>query len=332
MTLRNGETTLNYLLAPILDDLSDPATIEVSLQRPGEVAIERGGKWEWRSVPEYDFRRLDAVGILAASMLSKRFDGAHPICETTLPRGQRFTICRPPVTPPGMIAFSARNPTQDVHTIRDADFAALTSAAETRLDRVDPVDAELRELHRQKRWAEFFRMAVREHRSIAAVGKVRSGKTHFVRRLLSDIPPDERLITIEDTDEFGRLAHLRNRVSLLFGSVGIEAADLVKLSKRLRPDRVALQEIRGGEGLALIQMLAAGFTGCLTTWHAEERDPWTPLKLMIQSHPDGRGIPDDKLDIMVRNLIDVVVHCLHIQGTKEFKITSVYYRGATEAS
>ena len=92
--------------------LDDPATTEIVVQRPGEVGIERGGKWSWREVAAFDYARLDAIGLLAGSLLAKRFDPAHAICMTTLPDGQRCTLCRPPVTAPGTISVTIRIPSK----------------------------------------------------------------------------------------------------------------------------------------------------------------------------------------------------------------------------
>ncbi|MFZ3236939.1 MAG: type IV secretion system protein VirB11, partial [Stellaceae bacterium] len=114
--MRNGETTLRHLLAPIQDALDDPATTEVVVQRPGEVGIEQHGEWSWRNLAAFDLQRLDALGLLAGSLLSKPFDPAHPICMTTLPDGQRCTLLRPLATAAGTISLTIRIPSKAVHT------------------------------------------------------------------------------------------------------------------------------------------------------------------------------------------------------------------------
>lgn len=322
--MRNGESTLRHLLTPIQDLLDDPATTEVVCQHPGEIGYEQENRWSWREVPEFTYRRLDALGILAGSLLSKRFDPAAPICLTNLPAGQRFTICRPPVTPPGTISLTIRNPMREVHTIHQAGFADLVRETEIRTDRLSASDAELRRLHRAKAWTAFFSLAVRSRKTIAATGRVGSGKTTLLRSLMQEIPVEERLVTIEDTAEFGELP-LRNRVEMYYGSSGITAETLVETSLRQRPDRICLQELRGGEAFAYLRLLAAGHPG-LTTWHGEEGDPWTPVALMAKQHPAGREVPDDKLLAIVRGLIDIVAHC--VRDEHGFRIASVYYRGA----
>src|SRR5262249_48181772 len=98
-----GEATLRHLLEPIVEPLRHPDTTEIVIQEPGKVGIEQRGTWSWREGPEVTFAALDAIGILAGTLLSKDFDAAHPIVETTLPDGQRFTAIRPPITPLGTI-------------------------------------------------------------------------------------------------------------------------------------------------------------------------------------------------------------------------------------
>ena len=326
--MRNGEATLRHLLAPIREVLDDPATTEVVVQRPGEVGIERRGEWSWRNIEAFDFRRLDAIGLLAGSLLSKRFDPASPICMTTLPDGQRCTLCRPPVTAPGTISVTIRIPSKAVHTVRDPDFGDLMRAAANRPDRHGDADAELLALYQAKDWPAFFALAVKAHKTIAATGSTGSGKTSLLRRLMREIPEEERLVTIEDTDEFGPLP-LRNRVSMFYGAANVSAEYAVEASLRMRPDRVAMQELRGAEAFAYIRLLAAGHPGGLTTWHAEEGDPFTPLALMAKASQAGRNIPDDKLLVILRNFIDIVAFCR--RDVRGFCVPSVYYRAAEAA-
>jgi type IV secretion system protein VirB11 len=165
-------------------------------------------------------------------------------------------------------------------------------------------------------------------KTIAATGSTGSGKTSLLRRLMQEIPDDERLVTIEDTDEFGRLP-LRNRVSMFYGAANVSAENAVEASLRMRPDRVAMQELRGAEAFAYLRLLAAGHPGGLTTWHAEEDDPFTPLALMAKTSEAGRNIPDDKLAAILRRLIDIVAFCRRDAGG--FSVPSVYYRAAAEA-
>jgi type IV secretion system protein VirB11 len=325
----NGTVTLDHLLRPIADLMAAPQVTEIVCQAPGEVGFEQAGNWHWRDVPEFDFRRLDAIGLLAGSLLSKRFDPAVPICLTTLPGGQRASILRPPAVAPGTISLTIRIPSKQIHTVRDDGFAALVRAADTRMDRVDPVDAELLTMYRAADWPAFFSLAVKARKTIAATGATGSGKTTLLRRLGREIPSEERLVTIEDTAEFGDLP-IRNRVALFYGAAGVTAEAAVETSLRLRPDRIMLQELRGAEAFAFLRALAAGHPGSLSTWHASGDDPWTPLSLMVREDSAGREIPDDKLDRIVKGLIDIVAHC--VRDRNGFRIPSIYFRAAEIAA
>ena len=333
--MRDGEATLRHLLAPIADALADPATTEIVVQRPREIGIERDGEWSWRHVAEFDFARLDAIGLLAGSLLAKPFDPAHPICLTSLPDGERCTLVRPPATAPGTISLTIRVPPQRVHRLRDPDFRELMQAAAqparpSRSPGLDPRDAdgELLHLYQAKDWPAFFALAVKSRKTIAATGSTGSGKTSLIRRLMQEIPAHERLVTIEDTDEFGKLP-LRNRVSLFYGSATVSAETAVETALRMRPDWVAMQELRGAEAFAYLRLLAAGHPGGLTTWHAEEGDPFTPLALMAKTSAAGRNLPDDKLAAILKSLVDIVAFCR--RDARGFSVPSVYYRGAEAA-
>jgi type IV secretion system protein VirB11 len=195
---------------------------------------------------------------------------------------------------------------------------------------LDPgdADAELLALYQAQDWPAFFALAVKAKKTIAATGSTGSGKTSLLRRLMQEIPGEERLVTIEDTDEFGPLP-LRNRVSMFYGSANVSAENAVEASLRMRPDRVAMQELRGAEAFAYLRLLAAGHPGGLTTWHAEEGDPFTPLALMAKTSAAGRNIPDDKLAVILRSLIDVIAFCR--RDARGFSVPSVYYRAAEAA-
>ncbi len=339
--MKRGETTLRHLLAPIQHLLDDPEMVEIVIQKEREVGYERAGEWHWETVEDFSYRRLDAIGLLAGGLMSKKFDPGNPICLTYLPDGERFTICRAPATDPEVISASIRVPSRLAANHDSSQrFNDLLSEAENRLDRgPSAIDLELRELHREatlaaagngraEAWRLFFALAVSARKTIGATGKMRSGKTTFIREhLMPKIDPEDRLITIEDTPEFGPLS-IRNRVSLYFGAAGITAEDIFEAALRMRADRLAFQELRGREVMAFIRLQASGHSGSYTTWHADEDDPFTPLVLMAKTSPTGQNYPEDKLEKILRGFIDVIVYCYQDPQTKRLHIPSVYFRGA----
>ena len=329
MLVRTGEQPLRAFLAPIERVLADPRMREVVINKPGEVWIEYASGWIRLDVPEFSFDRLDQIGILAGWLLSKDLDAYNPICMTTLPDGQRCTIVRPPAVPRDTISITIRNPSKDAGTVHDPGFDSLMTAATRGTRGRSKTDEQLLKLYRAKAWPDFFSLAVKSHKTIAATGAVGSGKTSLLRRLMREIDETERLITIEDTEEFGVLAQ-RNRVSLLYGSANVTSEQAVEASLRMRPDRVAMQELRGAEAFAYIRLLAAGHPGGLTTWHAEDGDPFTPLALMAKQSVAGRNIPDEKLLIILRRFIDIVAFCKRDENG--FSVPSVWYRDAEDGA
>jgi type IV secretion system protein VirB11 len=333
MLMQAGELPLRSFLEPV-PELNDPTVREIVINRPGEIGIERStgdrareGGWTWREVPQFTLDRLDQIGILAGWALSKDLDAGNPICMTTLPDGQRCTIVRSPAVSRDTMSITIRNPSHDKRTVFDPDFDALMRAATTGTKGRGKADETLLALYRAKAWPEFFSLAVKSHKTIAATGTTGSGKTTFLKRLMREIEAFERLITIEDTDEFGTLPQ-RNRVSMFFGSANVTAEKAVEASLRMRPDRVAMQELRGAEAWAYIRLLAAGHPGGLTTWHAEDGDAFTPLALMAKQSEAGRNIPDDKLMTILRSFIDIVAYCKRDESG--FSVPSVWFRAAEE--
>jgi type IV secretion system protein VirB11 len=324
-----GETTLRHLLAPFLPVLAMRGVTEVVVNKPGEIGYEQDGGWHWEDCPGLDFDRLDAIGILCGQTMAQEFDPQHPICLSTLPDGQRFTACRPPVMAQGRISLTIRVPSRSVRRLEDDDFTTLVQSVNQENAPATQRSKRLMAHYKAGRWQQFFKLAVESKRTILATGATGSGKTTLLKRLMQAIPPEERLVTIEDTDEFGALPH-RNRVSLFYGAAGITAEDAVQAALRMRPDRIAMQELRGAEAFAYIRALLAGHPGGLTTLHADrgEDEAFEALAVMVKQHPAGREIPDDKLRALIRRLIDVVVWC--VRDKDGFQVPYVWFRDAEE--
>jgi type IV secretion system protein VirB11 len=324
-----GERPLRAFIAPIATELEDDAVTEIVVNRPCEVGIERDGQWIWREVPQFTYERLEQIGILTCQLAGHDFDGEHPIGLATLPDGQRFTICRPPVTPSGTIGINIRVPSRTIGTGLDAGFDALTRYTNAGAPPGAAVTRQLVELYHARDWSRFFPLAVRSHKTILATGVTGSGKTTLLKRLMQAIPLHERIVTIEDTAEFGPLPH-RNRLSLFYGAACVTAEDAVRLSLRQRPDRVLMQELRGPEAFGFIRAQMAGHGGGMTTLHAERgaEAAFDTLAVLIKGHPDGKQIPDDKLMIRLRSLIDIVCWCT--RDVAGFHMPYVWFRAAEE--
>lgn len=327
-----GERTLRRLIQPIQPILNTTGVTEIVCNRPHEIGVEKDGQWTWiDNIPEFTFDNLDAMGILAGQMLAKDFDSQHPICLATLPDGQRYTTARPAVTPQGQISVTIRVPSQTTRTVEDDDFSGMMRETNAETGKRTKADRDLISLYHAKDWPKFFAKAVRSGKNIIASGTTGSGKTSFIKRLAQAIPLDERIITIEDTDEFGVLPH-RNRVSTFYGSDGVTAEDAVLLTLRQRPDRVMMQELRGQEAFSYMRVLLAGFKGGgLTTLHAERGadEAIDALSVMVKMHPKF-DMPDEKLTKLLRKLVDIVAWCE--KDDRGFHVPYVWFRDAEEAA
>lgn len=322
--------TLRHLLAPFSDALSDAQTTEVVVNGPGRVGREAEGKWTFWNEPYLTIERLDAIGILAADSSNQNLSPSNPLVAATLPGGERIQICRPPATLSEVISLTIRKPSAKPSLITDDDFGGLFNTTNSGVTRRTRSDDALITMYRDKRWTEFFRACVKHRKTIGVTGATSSGKTHFLRRILMEIPNDSRIITIEDTAEF-RDAGPENRVNLFFGDgrANLTAEDCLKASLRMRPDRIILQEVRSGEAFAYVRALAAGHPGGATSWHAEEGREFDALALMVKQSEAGRAIRDEDLQRYLRSYIDVVVWLA--RDDTSFTAPRVWFRAAEEA-
>ena len=311
---RAGERTLGHLLAPLAQFLDDPGTTEIVVNRPGEVGVERTGQWAWHDTPELGFDRLDAIATLAAAMSQQDVGPTHPLCATVLPDGQRVQICRPRAVAAGMISLTIRRPSSAVSDLGSLAAGGLFAGTEAAGPVCHPLDQELARLHQAGEWEAFLKTAVRARKTIIVTGDTGSGKTTLAKALVREIPLDERLITIEDTAEFVGMPH-RNVVSLFYSKGGqgiaqIRSEELIEAALRMRPDRVLMQELRDGAAFTFVRSIAAGHPGSITTCHARSAEgAFDALRLMIKQHDAGKHLADGDIQLLLRQLVDVIVHC-----------------------
>lgn len=324
-----GERPLRALLAVFNGPLADPETTEIVVNQPGEYGVETRGRWVWHNAPGLTYDKLDEIGILAASLSGQDLDGAHPLCGSTLPDGERIQICRPSATAPGVLSLTIRKPSAILRTIKDDDFADMFD----RPGRARSVaDQTLVALKAKGDWRTLFQAAVLTRKTICVTGATGSGKTTLLKRLMHEIPAHERIVTIEDAAEFGELRQ-HNRVALFHSSgnqtrAALTAEVCMKAALRMRPDRICIQEIRDGDAFAFMRVLAAGHPGSVTTWHAEEGEAFDALELMLRQHPAGNTIPADRMRQYLQQHLDVVVWCA--RGDDGYSAPSVWLKAEQE--
>lgn len=230
-------------LGPLEPLLADPAVTDVMVNGPGQVWVERAGVLE--RVPI----ELDAPAILhlierVVGPLGLRVDRAAPLVDARLPDGSRVNAVVPPLAVDGPCL-----------TIRRFGARAIPLQAFC-----PPAVAML------------LTGAVRTRANIVISGGTGAGKTTLLNALAAAIPPDERVITIEDTAELrlGRahVVRLEARPANAEGVGEVRVRDLVRNALRMRPDRIVVGEARGPEALDMLQAMNTGHEGSLSTCHA----------------------------------------------------------------
>lgn len=335
LAMRPGETTLRLLLEPLTALLADTGVTELVVNRPGEAGVERAGVWSWHGVPELDFERLDAIATLCAALSQQDVGPEQPLCASVLPDGERVQIARPPTVEAGLLSLTIRRPSRFVPTIAALAAGGLFARTAPAAPRLHPCDADLMALHRAGDWQRFFPLAVRAKKTVIVTGDTGSGKTTFAKALIQAIPPEERLVTIEDTAEFTGLPQ-RNRVALFYSKggqglaqVGPEA--LIEAALRMRPDRILMQELRDGAAFTFLRALAAGHPGAVTTCHAgNAAGAFDALRLMVKQNEAGRHLADADVQALLRRHIDVVAQCR--RGADGFTIEEVFFDPPTGRS
>jgi Flp pilus assembly CpaF family ATPase len=245
-TTRNATDLLRGTLASLAPLFDDPAVTEIMLNAPGELWVQRGGRIERLPCMVTDAQVQAAVKVLARlsrrdstagtrdGMIDARFDG------------MRIAACLSPTAVRGH-ALCIRK-----HLRRRLSLAELVQAG--------CLDAGA---------ARLLRSAVLGRCNLIIGGATDAGKTTFMNALLAEIPPHERLVTIEDTPELDVAAP--NWVAFETSECdGISARDLVRLALRMRPDRILVGEVRGPEAFDLMQVANTGHRGSLATLHAND--------------------------------------------------------------
>ena len=292
--------------------LSDDRVSEISVNRPGELFIERLGVSSMERVEDAQFTAdwIRTLSERVAGSTNQVVNDEHPILSASLPSGERFQCVLPPAAPLGG-AISIRK--QVIHDI-GLDVYQLRGAFEdTRVGRQLSLSAAEEELAAMMQGdidpMEFLRTAVRLRVSIVVSGGTSTGKTTFLNALLKEIPEEERIVTIEDTRELKPITP--NTVALLAskgdqGRAKVTQQQLLEASLRMRPDRLMLGELRGAEAFSFLQAINTGHPGSLTTVHANSgRSAYERLALMVMQ--SGMDLKKQEIIDYLKEVIPIVV-------------------------
>lgn len=309
----NRATSVNYHLTPIRKWMDDPEITEVCVNRPGEVFCERQGRWEQHAVPELTFEHLKSLGTATAKFTNNDVSDVKPILSAILPEGERVQIVLPPACEHETVSVTIRKPSFSIRTLEDYSGQGF-------FDRIKPIsgdltraEKELLELKDAGKYMEFLRLAVQLEKVIVIAGETGSGKTTFMKGLMQEISQGQRLITIEDVPELFLPNH-PNHVHLFYPSEAkdddpVTSAGLLKSCLRMKPNRILLAELRGGETFDFVNVCASGHGGSITSCHAGSAElTFERLALMILQNRQGRMLPYDVIRKLLYLVVDVVLH------------------------
>jgi pilus assembly protein CpaF len=281
-------------LGPLEGLLKDPTISDILVNRYDRIYVERRGRLEMVEVRFRDNNHLRQIIDRIVGRIGRRIDETSPMVDARLADGSRVNAIIPPLSIDGP-AMSVRRfgakPLQLEDLIRHGAFPAAVM--------------------------DFLAAAVQARCNILISGGTGSGKTTLLNCLSRYIPQDERVITIEDAAELQlqqqHVVRLETRPPNTEGKGEVTQRDLVKNCLRMRPDRIIIGEVRGGESLDMLQAMNTGHEGSMTTIHANtSRDALGRLEVMIAMA--GYDIPMRALRAQIANAITVIVQSRRLTG------------------
>lgn len=275
-------------LGPLEALIEDDSVTEIMVNGADDIFIEREGRVVKSDVTFTNDRAVISAIERIVAPLGRRIDESSPMVDARLKDGSRVNAIIPPV--------ALRGPSISIRKFAKRKLEGRDLITYGSLD--EPM-------------LRFLEIAVREKKNVVVTGGTGSGKTTLLNILSNFIPPNERVVTIEDAAELKlvqpNLVALEARPPNLEGKGTISIRDLVKNSLRMRPDRIVVGECRGGEALDMLQAMNTGHEGSLTTAHANSpRDAISRIEVMVLMA--GMDFPMAVVREQICSAIDLIVH------------------------
>lgn len=289
-------------LGPLEKLLADDSISEIMVNGAKQIFIERKGKLVISDVTFYDNDQLLNVIDRIVSPLGRHIDEANPMVDARLPDGSRVNAVIPPLSLKGPLLTIRKFSKSPLTAENLIGYGSLTF-----------------------KMAAFLEACVKGRLNIVVSGGTGSGKTTLLNVLSAYIPHDERIVTIEDAAEIQlqqkHVLTLEARPANLEGKGQITIRDLVRNALRMRPDRIVVGEVRGGEALDMLQAMNTGHDGSMTTGHANStRDMLARLETMVLMA--GMNLPISAIRQQIASAIDIIVQQTRLRDGSR-KITSI---------
>jgi pilus assembly protein CpaF len=294
-------------LGPLEPLLQDPTVSDILVNGADQVYVERKGKLELTDITFSSDRHLINTIDRIVSAVGRRVDESSPMVDARLADGSRVNAIIPPLALDGP-AMSIRRFARELLTVEDLiSYGSLT-----------------------EEFATVVGAAVRGRLNVLVSGGTGAGKTTMLNLLSSFIPEDERIVTIEDSAELQlrqpHVVRLETRPANIEGKGRIAARDLVINSLRMRPERIIVGEVRGGEALDMLQAMNTGHDGSLTTIHANTpRDALGRVENMVSM--TGINFPIKALREQIASAINLVVQIARHEDGKRRVVSMAEING-----
>lgn len=287
---------------PIQSLLDDPEITEVMVNGPTKVYVEKKGQLIRTHTRFDDNDHILRVIEKIIAPLGRRVDADSPTVDARLPDGSRVNAIILPVSIDGPSITIRKFRKESLSIDQLIEFGSLT-----------------------RTMAEFLRACVVCRLNIVISGGTGSGKTTLLNVLSTNIPETERIVTIEDAAELqlqqDHVVRLETKTPNVDGRGAVTIRDLVRNSLRMRPDRIVVGEVRGGEALDMLQAMNTGHDGSLTTVHSNSpRDALSRLETLVLMA--GMDLPLKTVRQQISSAIDLIVQQSRLKdGTR--KITAI---------
>lgn len=293
----------------ILQEMMDRKDItEIMVNGKDQIFVEKNGSLtRWEGSFESEEQLEDTIQQIV-SRVNRVVNVSEPIADARLPDGSRVHVVLPPVALDGP-ALTIRKFPEPITMSRLVELEAVTEEA-----------------------AQFLGILVRAGYNIFISGGTGSGKTTFLNALSSYIPPDERIVTIEDSAELQirqipNLVRLETRNDNGEGNRPISVGDLIRAALRMRPDRIIVGEVRGEEAFSMLSAFNTGHDGSLCTGHGNSTaDMLARLETMVLM---GADLPLEAIRSQIASAVDVMVHLGRMRD-KSRKVLEIVEIGGCE--
>ncbi|MDB5095998.1 MAG: type secretion system protein [Cyanobacteria bacterium RYN_339] len=283
---------------PLETFLADESVSEIMVNGPQQIFVEQKGRLTLSNRQFTDEKQLRVVIDRIVAPIGRRVDESSPMVDARLPDGSRVNVIIPPLALNGSTVTIRKFSTKRLAISDLIGYASLT----------DPM-------------AKFLEACVLSKLNIFISGGTGSGKTTLLNVLSGFIPSDERIVTIEDAAELKlhqeHVISLEARPANIEGSGAVHIRDLVRNSLRMRPDRIIVGEVRGGEALDMLQAMNTGHDGSLATGHANTpRDALSRLETMVLMA--GMDLPVRAIREQIASAIHLIVQQTRLtDGTRK---------------